>query len=279
METIEYGQAAFVALLALIALSLAKVYGYFRLPSPSVVPVRLRQVVGAFTVYFFSGFFLFPVLILLYRGGRGITTLQAGWLQITSLTAVFIFLIGYCFLIEKKARRFIFCGESQITLKRFFKSIGMGALSWLIAYPLVLLVSFLLGLVIQAFWGEIEFQQLAVKQLRKVMQYPLLFSVMVLFVTLIVPFMEELLFRGFLQSYLTRRIGRIGSICTTAAVFALVHFSISQGVGNIQLIGSLFVLALFLGWVYEREKTLIAPIAMHGVFNALSVALLFFGVE
>jgi membrane protease YdiL (CAAX protease family) len=58
----------------------------------------------------------------------------------------------------------------------------------------------------------------------------------------------------------------------TAAVFAIVH--VQQWPAPL----ALFVLALGLGTVYQRTGSLVAPIVLHALFNALSTSLLFLQV-
>jgi membrane protease YdiL (CAAX protease family) len=99
----------------------------------------------------------------------------------------------------------------------------------------------------------------------------------ILAIVILVPFIEELLFRGFLQSFLKRYVERKWAIVITAALFAIVHFAPSQKEGNVQLIGALFILACFLGFAYEKEGTLWAPIGLHVAFNGASVLMIAFG--
>ena len=45
---------------------------------------------------------------------------------------------------------------------------------------------------------------------------------------------------------------------------------------NVQGTPMRFILALFLGYLYERQGSLIAPIALHASFNAISVMNIYF---
>ena len=91
------------------------------------------------------------------------------------------------------------------------------------------------------------------------------------------PIIEEFLFRGCLMTYLKRYMPPKGAITLSALCFSLFHFAPSQGFGNISLVASLFVLALFLGFIYERQASLFASIGLHMTFNAVSTfRILFF---
>jgi membrane protease YdiL (CAAX protease family) len=62
------------------------------------------------------------------------------------------------------------------------------------------------------------------------------------------------------------------AIVFSSICFSAFHFSFSQGIGNISLLFSLFVFALFLGFIYERQGSLFASISLHMTLNIVSVA-------
>jgi hypothetical protein len=98
-----------------------------------------------------------------------------------------------------------------------------------------------------------------------------LMALVALFIVIIAaPVIEELLFRGFLQNYFKRYLGTKAAILITSLCFALFHLAPSQGLGNISLVISLFSFACFLGFVYERQKSLFASIGLHMFFNLVS---------
>lgn len=78
------------------------------------------------------------------------------------------------------------------------------------------------------------------------------------------PFLEELAFRGFLQAYLVRVWGPLPGLVATAFLFASSH-----GLGPLV---PLFALALLLGAMMLRTRSLLAGWAMHALFNAWNVA-------
>lgn len=274
----------FALFLCLLVFFAAKRSGYFNLPPEKTYnPVTLRQTLGAFLVYLLLGMLILPLIALSVGylltgdvyGLKKISISWLVWIQIFSLGILFFSVLAYCSFIPAKTRDFIFWGEGDRTSQRFFKSVGIGALSWLISYPFVLLMGILTRFISGKIWGDYAIEQVAVKQLKNALGHPILFGILAFAVVILVPFLEELLFRGFLQSYLKKKMGRLSSILLTAAIFAVVHFAPSQGVGNFTLIFSLFVLALFLGFLYEREENLWAPIALHTTFNGLSVLFIF----
>jgi CAAX protease family protein len=81
-------------------------------------------------------------------------------------------------------------------------------------------------------------------------------------VVLVAPVGEEAFFRGFLYQGLRRRMPVWGAATLSAAVFGLVHV-------YPLLIPALFVVGLGLALLYERQRSLLAPIVAHATFNLL----------
>lgn len=76
------------------------------------------------------------------------------------------------------------------------------------------------------------------------------------------PAAEELFFRGLLQTFLVSVVrSRWLAIGLTSLAFGAVHFQQPHA------IGALAVLALFIGYAYERTGSLLPPIAIHAAFN------------
>lgn len=91
------------------------------------------------------------------------------------------------------------------------------------------------------------------------------------FAVIIAPVMEEIVFRGVLQTAVMRLMGgrRWPAVLATALVFAAIHAPVVP----IHGLGPLFVLGLVWGYVYERTGSLLTPILSHAVFNAANIAL------
>jgi membrane protease YdiL (CAAX protease family) len=104
-------------------------------------------------------------------------------------------------------------------------------------------------------------------------------------IVILVPIMEELIFRGLLQPALRRRLGAVGGVVGSSLIFGLVHaLNIDPDSGQMGLeiaatVGGIFVLALFLGWARERTGGVGLPIFMHAGWNGLVTAMLLFGPE
>ena len=264
---------------------MAKRGGFFRIPPPtSIPPITWVHILGAFLVYLSVAILLAPLLIALaaymvsgsFIALDKLPSLWKGWGQLGGLCLLFLMLLLYCFMISPKARRFIFWGDGEVSKARFVKSVGIGLVGWIISYPFVLVSSIITNAIATWAWGESPFEQVAVKQLKLTMGNTPLFFSMIMVVVILVPFMEELLFRGLLQNFLKRYMRRSWSIAFTAIIFSAVHFAPSQGTGNFQLVLSLIALSGFLGFIYERERTLWAPITLHMTFNAINILAIIF---
>lgn len=74
------------------------------------------------------------------------------------------------------------------------------------------------------------------------------------------PLFEELLFRGLLFSWVRRRFPFLVSAVIAALPHAAMH-------GDLAAMPALTVIFVLFAWIYERERTLWAPIAAHAAYN------------
>jgi membrane protease YdiL (CAAX protease family) len=78
--------------------------------------------------------------------------------------------------------------------------------------------------------------------------------------TIAAPFYEEILFRGFLLTSLTRYVNTWSAIVISGAIFAIAHLSLSE-------ILPLMALGVILGYVYARSNSLLASMCVHTLWN------------
>ena len=90
-----------------------------------------------------------------------------------------------------------------------------------------------------------------------------------LFAVIVAPVFEELFFRGFIYPVLKERWGTWKALTAVSAIFAVIH-------QHVPSMGPLFTLALGLGLAYELTGSLLAPIAVHALFNTMNVAVLLY---
>ncbi len=270
------------ALLALfgsaVAVAIGWKKGFFRTPQEiekPKSPPTLLLVFFAFAIYFVMGL-LVPLLFQKFLSSAVSMDARIGrasWATFLISGFIFAVLALYFLAIPKPIRQ-------SILLRKTFepgRDVLFAIYAWLISFPLVLLLSSALELLIYFIYGMFELpDQVAVLFLKMTFGKPLYFFLATTSVVIFAPLIEETLFRGFLQNYLKRYLSPSLSIGIAALCFTSFHFSMEQGMGNLPILASLFLLGCFLGFLYERQQSLLSPILLHAIFNALSVANLYF---
>jgi membrane protease YdiL (CAAX protease family) len=155
--------------------------------------------------------------------------------------------------------------------KLSWKEVGYGCASWIVAWPVVALGGTVVALILYALGFSVgETEQVVIRQLIEA-KGSLFILVMVLYTVFFAPCIEELFFRGFLQGWLRRKFQRQVAILIASAIFATVHLAPGQESTNILLFPVVGALGWFLGHLYEKRGTLVSPIALHMVYNGVSV--------
>ena len=98
---------------------------------------------------------------------------------------------------------------------------------------------------------------------------------------ILAPIGEELFFRGFATTAWARALGPAAAIVRGAVFFAFAHvltlFDASFETGAQRALFSFLALlpvAVALGWVFLRRRSLYAAIGLHGAFNGIQLLLL-----
>jgi len=159
-----------------------------------------------------------------------------------------------------------------------FPDLGFGLkvsdLSWgfailLVALPAILLTSSVSGVVAHWISGEAP-DPLAHETLRLLTEnrgggwwWLTIGGVVVL-----APILEELLYRGFVQSAL---VALTGSRWLAIIVGSLIFTSVHIGAADWRAMPGLFVLSMAMGIAFERKGRIGIPIVMHALYNAFNV--------
>lgn len=270
-----------IGFLGVFALVVNLVYNnlnFFKLPKPQKeVGISLILVVKAFCLFLVSSLIIIPSIASLWlminngEAPQKVSPYVEGWLHLSAIVGTVVLFSIFIILLGKEERRTIFGASSK-----WISSLILGIFTWFVAYPTMLFIGNSLSWAIRYFTGEDIVDQVAVEQLKSSLKYPLQHQLMSFAVIIIVPILEELLFRGFLQSWLRQQTGRISAIIICSIVFALFHYSTKQGITNIQILPSLFVLSCYLGFLRERQQTVWASVGLHGFFNGMSIMMLHF---
>lgn len=85
---------------------------------------------------------------------------------------------------------------------------------------------------------------------------------------IIVPFAEELFFRGVIYQWLRDKAGIWIGILGSSIIFGLVH-------GDLSVAGATFVMGIVLAWIFERSNSLWPSVTIHIVNNSIKIFLLY----
>ena len=92
-------------------------------------------------------------------------------------------------------------------------------------------------------------------------------SILIVVVTVIAPFSEEIFFRGFLYSAFKKKWGVNTGLFLSSFLFALVHLEPYSFI-PIMIIGWL------LAYLFEKTKSLMTPIFLHAVYNLILILIM-----
>jgi membrane protease YdiL (CAAX protease family) len=90
----------------------------------------------------------------------------------------------------------------------------------------------------------------------------------VFMIVVVAPLTEEMFFRGFLLHGLWSRVGFWPAALISGALFSVIHLS----GGNPGLLIPFTIIGVLLAWLVRRTGSLWTPIAVHAIFNGVSIA-------
>ncbi len=167
-------------------------------------------------------------------------------------------------------------GSAWQRLPRPLRLLAIGLLGLVLTYPFAQLAGYLGAWVQYLTTGEPpgKLSHATLQLLSEARADEALWVVLLGFtVVLLVPVLEELMYRFGLQGSIVRLTGSRGAaILATASLFALLHL----GAVPASAVPALVVLGIGFGVVYERTGSLTAAVVMHAGFNALNLLTLFF---
>lgn len=244
----------------------------------SLLVIRGIDVLKGFGFFLFAELLLVPALaeVGLTLAGYDLAHLTLspetkGWLNFLVILGGFVGVLFVYLSLTSLQRRYLWQQNSL----PWYHHIKVGIVVWVISYPFVMAFSQLISIGIWHLFHHPFIEQTAVQNIRQTLVNPWVFGLMAFAVVILVPFTEEFLFRGLLQSWLKHKLNHTAAaIVLSSCLFTGFHYSSSQGVGNIELLSSLFMLSCILGLIYERQRSLWAPIGLHGFFNLISLLLI-----
>ncbi|MHC4266971.1 MAG: lysostaphin resistance A-like protein [Planctomycetota bacterium] len=141
----------------------------------------------------------------------------------------------------------------------------IGLKHYLIVLPLIIASGFIVNYFLRIVGIEPEQQDI----INNIMSEDSLgvLTFMFFFGTLAAPIVEELLFRGFIQTALRITFSKTQAIFISGFVFALIHW-------NFHVFLQIFILGLLLAYLFEKTGSLVAPIFVHICHNTTTLVLL-----
>lgn len=261
---------SYFAFLGLVVASLAAGWvaakrGFFRVASYEPFPnvIKATHVAGVFFVYL-----LFSLIVAVVVRNLSINYLQARWATIfANLSGVLVVLAALRLLPSRQA---VWSRKDNVSFQDFL----VGMATAVLAYPMSMLLSSVVTTLLEMLGAGEPTEQVAVSFFRGVVAHTDLLIVTILFVVVVGPIVEEILFRGLLLNYLLQRFPFSFANAVVSALFALFHYSAIQSWYNLSVLAPLFLLSWFLGFLFFRQRALVASIALHGTFNAINAILI-----
>jgi len=250
-----------------ISIGIAFIKGYFKLDREEKVNIKTYYVISVFFLCFFLSFIIsYGAQKILQNNSVLFFSVLVNWLW---SILIILSLILFCFKADVLVTKRIIKKESS---NSFYKDAFVGIYSWLIIFPVVSFVTSICNVFILLIFKLDKLpEQSALRFIRLTASNPMYFFLMFLLVVFIAPLIEEFLFRSVLQNYIKKFVKRSLAILLTSLIFALVHYVSSQGLANLSILGPIFILSCFLGFLYEKQQSLISPFFLHSTFNAITI--------
>jgi membrane protease YdiL (CAAX protease family) len=156
-----------------------------------------------------------------------------------------------------------------LNIRTIVKDFFMAFFNLLAVWPLIL-AAVTVTIFFAKLFSDQDYQMQQHQQLEMITEYPQLpLRIMIVFVAVIIaPLLEEMMFRGFIQttirSFFNIRNSAWPAIAASSVFFAMMHADRGHW-------PSLFILGVCLGYSYEKSGSLFRPIFIHLFFNATSI--------
>ncbi|MBN2592587.1 MAG: CPBP family intramembrane metalloprotease [Sedimentisphaerales bacterium] len=157
-----------------------------------------------------------------------------------------------------------------LNIKTIAKDFVMAILNLLATWPLMMAAITMTMFFARLLSGQ-DYQMQQHQQLVMITEYPQLpVRIIIVFVAVVIaPLLEEMMFRGFVQttirSYFNTRNNAWPAIAASSVFFAIMHADPGHW-------PALFVLGVCMGYSYEKSGSLLRPIFIHFFFNAYGIA-------
>ncbi|MEF9497251.1 CPBP family intramembrane glutamic endopeptidase [Chlamydia sp. 04-14] len=249
-------------LLVFLALAAVVSRNFFTWPKPSEkTPLQLRHILVGVVLLFLPG------LIPFITGSHSDVTARS--LHGIFLASAYIFyLLG---LPIEVTRSVIYSGNKPEAT--FLRAIFSAVRMWIIVIPITQIIGLVLN---KGLMLILPMESLQEQTLTQEVQDTLTSTVrdrgFILSLGILIPFAEEIFFRGFLQTFLKNKMNRVYALLYSSVIFALTH--VEHSWGSLVFVPVLLIFSLFTGFLYEKERHIAAPIVLHILFNVTNIGML-----
>jgi membrane protease YdiL (CAAX protease family) len=229
-----------------------------RVPNAEGPPVRTFAWPEAAIAVLLTAFFLLSL--------SGAATHNVSRLRTHDLIASAILTVGLLLAVAGflRLRRFDLNSLGGFSRIGFFRTLVTGAVLILAAYPLI----FLADVVTQRLLRSAPQRQAIVEMFSESSTLEQRILIIVLAVSL-APVAEEFIFRFFFYGVARRYFGKVIAVLASALLFAGVH-------AHLPSFAPLFVLGACFAIAYEWTGSILVPMTMHALFNAITLTALAF---
>lgn len=238
------------------------------------IPITFISVCAIFSLFVFSTYFLGPLFIYFFQKISILKSFPlesiSPFMSVLQVFITFSLLLWFSFRYQKEFFLFLI-SPPHLEKPSITKNVVISFFSWWIIFPSVMFIyQVVASLTLYLFHLTELPNQMAIEFLKLSLSSPIAFFFALIVIIVLAPITEELLFRGYLHNWLKKFLGRNAALIFSSLAFSLFHFSFGQGLSNIPILSSIFILGLFLGFIYERQNSLSAPILLHSLFNLTS---------
>lgn len=245
-------------LLFFVAVFAAIKYDFFKLKESRGIFVSFNSFAFVFLVYFITNYYLLSILHILLPPFPAMSFIANFFILLIALIAC-----------RKK-------GIKIYSRGLIYKDILYALFLFFLAFPIANSISYISSEILRHIFHIKEFPpQEIIDYLKNAKKVTIYFATAVFYIVVIVPIIEEIIFRGFLQNHLKTFLSRKNAIIVSSIIFSIFHISLTQKFSNIPIVLSLFSISIFLGFIYEKQKSLLSPIVLHATVNGFSVFSLF----
>ena len=229
-----------------------------RAPNSEAPPLRTFGWPEALLAFFLAAFFLLTI-----SSGSTHNPSRIGNRELIASAA---FTVGLLLAVAGflRLRRFDLDSLGGFSKIGFFRTAITAGVFMLAAYPLILLADIATQRLLR---GAPPLQPI-VEMFNESSTLEKRIIIIVLAVSL-APLAEEFIFRFFIYGVMKRYLGKVVAVVASALLFAAVH-------GHLPSFAPLFVLGSCLAVAYEWSGSILVPMTMHALFNAVTLTTLAF---